>query len=267
MRPDPFEVSGVAGVPDYTVIRLAEPSNRHALIIPVIDEGDRIRRQLAAIKEASPPVDVYLADGGSTDGTTGPWIEDAGLTALLIKTGPRMALHHTLPLGYEGILTMDGNCKDGVEGIDRIVEALDAGFDFVQGSRFIRGGTAEHTPLSRLLGIKLVHAPVTSLAARHRLTDTTSAFRGHARAFLTDPRTDLFRDVFDTYELLAYLPIRAGRLGYRLTEVPVARRYPPHGKTPTRIVGLRANARLLRIVLEAALGHYDPGTVPGRQGG
>jgi len=37
-------------------------------VIPVINEGDRIRGQLMRIRDSGLPVDVIVADGGSTDG-------------------------------------------------------------------------------------------------------------------------------------------------------------------------------------------------------
>ena len=170
-----------------------------------------------------------------------------------------MGMAFALRDGYEGVITMDGNGKDDPAGVARIVEALDRGMGFVQGSRFVRGGVAVNTPPDRRLAITLFHAPVTSLAARRRYTDTTNGFRGHSRALLADPRVAPFRSIFDTYELLAYLPIRAARLGYRCTEVPVTRRYPPLGAIPTKIHGRRAQLELVAILLRAAAGRYDPG--------
>lgn len=258
-------VTDVPGVPDYVVTTRAGRTGRYALVIPVINEGERILRQLRAIRDLEPDMDVYLADGGSTDGTVETALADGLVSAALVKRGPgklsaqlRMAFHHVLGLGYDGIVTVDGNGKDGAEGIARIVAALDAGNDFVQGSRFITGGVAENTPLARLLGIRLVHAPLTSLAARHWYTDTTNGFRGHSRRLLTDARVAVYRDVFDTYELLAYLPIRAAQLGMRVAEVPVSRRYPSSGPVPTRITGVHGNTELLRIIGNAVAGRYDP---------
>jgi dolichol-phosphate mannosyltransferase len=99
---------------------------------------------------------------------------------------------------------------------------------------------------------------VTSVAARHRFTDTTNGFRGHSRRLLTDPRVAPMREVFDTYELLAYLPIRAARLGHACCEVPVTRAYPPAGAIPTKIHGRAAQFDLVKILARAALGGYDP---------
>jgi dolichol-phosphate mannosyltransferase len=186
---------------------------------------------------------------------------------VLVKRGPgklsaqlRMGFAFALTEGYDGVITVDGNGKDDVSALPRFVAELDAGAGFVQGSRFVPGGQAINTPRERLLAIKLVHAPVTSLAARRRYTDTTNGFRGHSRALLSDPRVAPMRRVFDTYELLAYLPVRAARLGYRCTEVAVTRAYPADGAIPTKIHGRRGQFELVKILARAALGRYSPKT-------
>jgi dolichol-phosphate mannosyltransferase len=254
-------------VPHGETVVLTERTSRYCLVIPVIDEGDRLVGQLRRLQELPDTPDVVVADGGSTDGSTDPErLRSLGVRALLVKRDRgrlsaqlRMGLAFALSEGYDGVITMDGNGKDDPTGVARIVEALDSGAGFVQGSRFVRGGLAENTPRDRYLAITFFHAPLTSLAARRRYTDTTNGFRGHSRALLADPRVAPFRNIFDTYELLAYLPIRAARLGYRCTEVPVTRRYPPAGAVPTKIHGRRAQFELVAILLRAAAGRYDPG--------
>ena len=69
--------------------------------------------------------------------------------------------------------------------IPRFLEKLQAGYALVQGSRFVRGGKAINTPPSRYWAVRLIHAPVISLAARHWFTDTTNAYRAYSRAYLT----------------------------------------------------------------------------------
>jgi dolichol-phosphate mannosyltransferase len=253
-------------VPKGDVHVLGERTSRYCVLIPVINEGDRILGQLARLRDHGFGLDVVIADGGSTDGSTElDGLRDLGVRALLVKrdTGKlsaqlRMGFAFAMAEGYDGVITVDGNGKDDVAAIPRFVEALEAGADFVQGSRYVPGGLAVNTPRERHLAIKLFHAPVTSLAARRRYTDTTNGFRGHSRALLQDPRVAPLRAVFDTYELLAYLPIRAARLGYRCTEVPVTRAYPPAGDIPTKIHGRGAQLELVKILGRAAFGRYDP---------
>ena len=131
-------------------------------------------------------------------------------------------------------------------------------FDFVQGSRFIRGGSAVHTPMSRYFAIRLIHAPLTSLAAGRRFSDTTNGFRGFSKRLIESDEIGIFRKIFDTYELIFYLPIRAARLGLKTCEVPVRREYPRFGATPTKIVGLKALTNLIWILLLACFGCFNP---------
>lgn len=253
-------------VPAFTAEALAPRRHDHALVIPVLNEGERIRAQLRRISAAAPPVDVLIADGGSRDGALSPAIlAETGVSMLLTKTGPgqlsaqlRMAYAVALARGYRGIVTMDGNGKDGVEAIARFVAMLEQGFGLVQGSRYIAGGVAENTPADRWLAGRLVHAPLTSLGARHLFTDTTNGFRGYAAEALRDPRVAPFRDVFDRYALLFYLSVRLPRLGYRAIEIPVERRYPPAGRTPTKIAGLAGRLGIMRELWTAVRGGYDP---------
>jgi dolichol-phosphate mannosyltransferase len=104
----------------------------------------------------------------------------------------------------------------------------------------------------------VLHAPVISLAARHRYTDTTNGFRAYSRRLLTDPRVQPLRDIFSGYELHYYLAIRAARLGLRVAETPVTRRYPSEGKTPTKISPVKGNVLVLRTLISAALGRFNP---------
>jgi dolichol-phosphate mannosyltransferase len=245
---------------------LHERRSRYCVVIPVINEGERILGQLRRLRDHGFGLDVVVADGGSTDGSNDPDVlRDLGVRALLVKrdTGKlsaqlRMGFAFALAEGYDGVITVDGNGKDDVAAIPAFVEALEAGADFVQGSRYVPGGRAINTPRERHLAIKFFHAPVTSAAARRRYTDTTNGFRGHSRALLADPRVAPMREVFDTYELLAYLPIRAARLGYTCTEVPVTREYPPAGAIPTKIHGRAAQFELVKILGRAAAGRYNP---------
>ena len=253
-------------VPRGEVHVLREKRSRYCLVIPVINEGERVLAQLRRVRDHGFDVDVVVADGGSTDGSNDPDVlRELGVRAVLIKRDAgklsaqlRMGFAFALAEGYDGVVTVDGNGKDDVAAVPLFLAALDEGAGFVQGSRYIPGGQAINTPRERHLAIKLFHAPVTSLAARRRFTDTTNGFRAHSRTLLMDPRVSPMREVFDTYELLAYLPIRAARLGYRCLEVPVTRAYPSDGTVPTKIHGRSAQFDMVKILGRAALGRFDP---------
>lgn len=253
-------------VPAFRETILQPRTHEHALVIPVINEGERIRGQLSKLKTLGFPVDVVIADGGSTDGSLEPgFLASAGVNALLVKTGPgrlsaqlRMAYAWCLERGYSGIVTVDGNGKDGLEAIPLFLERLREGCDLIQGSRYVAGGAAINTPFDRHIAGRLIHAPLISLAAGKHFTDTTNGFRGYSAKALLDPRVAPFRDAFSTYTLLFYLSVRIPQLGYRATEVPVTRSYPPKTKTPTKITGMRGRWTMMGELLDVVRGRYHP---------
>ena len=258
----------IFGVPDYVSTQFAPRCHDICVLIPIINEAGRIAAELARAKAAKIPdiADIILCDGGSTDGSTdAEKLTANGVNTLLVKTGAgkqgaqlRTGIHFALERGYTGIITIDGNNKDSIESIPLFIEKLAEGYDYVQGSRFIKGGKAVNTPLSRYLAVRLIHAPIISLTAHRPLTDTTNAFRAYSRAYLTHPQVQPLRDIFSGYELLAYLSTRAGMLGMKVCEVPVARIYPKNEPTPTKIKGLRGNTDLLGILFANARGAYNP---------
>jgi len=258
-------------VPAHTATELNPRRADYAVCVFVLNEGDRLRSQLAKMQPFQSVADVVLADGGSTDGATAPdYLRSMGVRALLVKTGPgklgaqmRMAFAWCLRQGYKGVITIDGNDKDGVDAIPRFVAALKDGVDYVQGSRFIPGGQAINTPAARYWGIKLLHAPLLSIASWQRYTDTTNGFRAYSPKLLSDPRMAVFRDLLAGYEMHYYLAYRAARLGYAIREIPVLRAYPPTGKTPTKIHGFRANFGILQTLLKVCVGGFNPVTPPG----
>lgn len=255
-------------VPSYQQRIFFPRRKRYCLCIPMINEGEKIRAELrrAAAADVAGDVDIVLCDGGSTDGSlTEELFEQGHVRALLTKLGPgrlsaqlRMGYFWALQEGYEGIVTIDGNNKDNIEGVAAFCRALEEGYDMVQGSRYLPGGRAVNTPLLRHVAVKLLHIPLVSMVAGFRYTDTTNGYRAYSRRYLTDERVQPFRDIFTNYELLAYLSVRAPQLGFKTKELPVERVYPKQGKVPTKISFLRGNIELLKTLLHLLQHRYDP---------
>lgn len=259
----------ICGVPDFICKEFYKESQKYALLIPVINEGKRIIHELQRAYKAniSSYADIIICDGNSDDGSTNPYLlKKLGVNTLLIKTGEgkqssqlRMGIYFALQKRhYDGIITIDGNDKDSIESVPEFIKKLRQGYAFVQGSRYVKGGKAINTPFIRTTALRMIHAPVISLTAKHFFTDTTNAFRAYSRTYLEDHRVQPLRDIFMTYELLAYLSVRASQLDYPVCEIPVTRAYPPHGKIPTKISFLKGNAELLKILFKNASGDYEP---------
>jgi len=256
------------GVPKFEATEFADKKKNYVLLIPIINEGERIINELkrAQVAGISNYVDIVICDGGSTDNCTDEEkLKSLDVNTLLVKRDSgkqgaqlRMGIFWSLQRGYEGILTIDGNDKDSIEDVPKFIEKLHEGYDFIQGSRFIEGGKAINTPLIRYFAVRLIHAPLISLAARHWFTDTTNAYRAYSSKYLSDEKVQPLREIFSGYELLAYLSTRATRLNYRACEIPVTRAYPPKGKTPTKISFWKGNSDLMKILFKNLFGAYNP---------
>jgi glycosyltransferase involved in cell wall biosynthesis len=250
----------------HSQIVMSKKTKEYLLVIPVINEGERIRSQLMKMMKLDLPVDVLVTDGGSTDGSVAPEaLYKLGVSALIVlwdngklSAQLQLAFLFALEHKYRGVITIDGNGKDHLDGIEVIAEKLSLGYDFVQGSRFIKGGLSINTPYLRTLGIRLIHAPLMSLGAGHRFTDTTNGFRGFSSNFLGDSKVALFRRIFKGYEIMAYMPIAAGRNSFLITEAPVSREYPRNTPTPTKINGVRGYLNILHVLFRAVFGKFNP---------
>ncbi len=258
----------VKGVPDYDCFEFSDKRSDYCLLIPIINEKNNITAQLKRAAEHGVPelVDIIICDGGSSDGgVEHEMLKKYSVNTLLIKRGEgrqgaqlRTGIHLAMQRRYKGVLTIDGNNKDSIEHCDRIIARLKQGYDFVQGSRYVIGGVAENTPFIRHIAVTIIHAPVISLTAGERFTDTTNNFRGYSMHYLTHPRVKPLRKIFSGYELLAYLSTRASQLKMHCCEVPVERKYPKKGKVPTKISPIKGNVELMRILVLNAMGRYKP---------
>lgn len=258
----------IYGVPKFISNEIEAKKTKYCLCIPIINEGERIQKQLLRAKQhgIDKLVDIIICDGDSTDNSTEiSKLQEWGVNTLLVKkdTGKqgaqlRMGFWFALQRGYEGIITIDGNNKDSIESVPLFIKKLDEGFDFVQGSRYVEGGKAINTPKIRHFAVKFIHSPLISITARHRFTDSTNAYRCYSKKYLTHQKVQPFRPIFTTYELLAFLSVRASQLKLKVGEVPVERKYPESGKVPTKISFFKGNFNLIKILVNNLLGKYNP---------
>lgn len=251
-------------LPDSDIFEFKKKRSKYCVCIPIINEGTRIRNQLVKMKKISGKIDILILDGGSTDGSSEKkFLKSMGVRTLLIKkssgrqsTQLRMGFAYALQEEYEGIITMDGNGKDGIDAIPAFIKNLDDGFDYIQGSRFLKGGVAINTPFIRWLGIRFLISPILSISSKFWFSDITNGFRAYSKRLLLDSKVNPFRNIFISYELLFYLPVRAAQLRFKVTEIPVSRRY-PKSKIPTKIKNVRGHLDFLTTVIKVAFGCYN----------
>ncbi len=222
-------------LPEHEIKLGFEQRHRYVVYIFAFNE----RPLLTQLLDKFPPpqernFDIMLGDDGSTDETAAADLvmkyEIRGVTHLKRNCGLSqnimVALRWLAGQNYRGVILMNGNNRDSPGAIPEFIRKLEQGYGYVQGSRFVAGGQHVNTPWIRYLAIRLVHAPLFSLASLKWMTDTTNGYRAFSMALLNDPCVDAFQPEFVKYEIEQYLGWKAIRLGYRATEIGVSRIYP-----------------------------------------
>lgn len=76
----------IAGVPDYDANIFAEKQNKYCVLIPIINEGERIKNELSRAFAAGvhTAADIIICDGGSTDGSLDA-AATLGVNTVLVK--------------------------------------------------------------------------------------------------------------------------------------------------------------------------------------
>lgn len=185
---------------------------------------------------------VLVVDDGSTDGTAA---EARSAGAEVISLGKicgagcaiRCAFAEAKRRGMDIIVIMAGNNKDSPEEVTRLLDPIcDRDEDFVMGSRYLAGGHyGGDMPFYRKLATRL-HPILVSFFCGKKVTESSNGYRAMKVSIIDDRRIDLDRRWLDGYQLEVYLLMKILRLGYRATEVPVSKVYPPRmiGNTKMR---------------------------------
>ncbi len=197
------------------------------------NEAGKIERVVEKVKKEDCIDELLVVDDGSFDNTRYK-AEKNGATVIShtqrkgagagLKTGFRYALEN----GFDIIVILAGNDKDNPSEISCLIDPiLYENFGFVQGSRYLDGGSYGRMPLYRLIATKYIHPALFSLVSGMEITDSTNGFRAFRTCILKDKRINVDQDWLDRYELEPYLFYKAIKLGYRVKEVPVSKIYPP----------------------------------------
>lgn len=202
-------------------------------LAPCLNEAQAIPK---VVKKLLPFVGTVLViDDGSSDGT-GKAAERAGATVLRHKKNKgvgaaiRTGIRYAQTKHFSICIVLGGDDQDDPQQIPLLLQKLSEGYDFVQGSRYVRGGKTVDIPLFRWITTH-AYSIFLSLILGKRITDGTNGFRAFRLDICKDTRINLNQHWLDKYELEPYLLYKAIRLGYKVTEVPVTKAYPKEGYT------------------------------------
>ena len=201
-------------------------------IAPCYNELHKIDRVVASI-DRSVVDEVLVVDDGSDDGSP-QTAEKRGATVIKLgKTlGVGVALRHGIEYGvahgFDILVVIAGNNKDDPQEIIRLLSPITReDYDFVQGSRFAKGGRHGEMPFYRIVATRFLHPLLFSIVSGRWVTESTNGFRAFRASLFQDRRINIWQPWLDHYELEPYLYYKVITCGYRTTEVPVSKIYPP----------------------------------------
>lgn len=200
------------------------------LIIPVFNERERIGEVIEKAK-GTPIDEVCVVNDGSNDGSD-EITRGQGATVLShpkrmgIGAGIRTGIKYALTNGFDIIVVCAGNNKDNPQEVERLLKPIvEEGYDYIQGSRYLKGGKWGNMPLYRVI-FSRIFSLFFSLLVWKRFTDITNGFRAYTIQFVKDKRINIDQEWLNGYELEYYLQYYVISLGYKIKEVPVTKIYP-----------------------------------------
>jgi dolichol-phosphate mannosyltransferase len=202
--------------------------NSVLIIIPTYDEAKNIERQIDSIWESGQPVDILVVDDNSPDGTakivqnlmeTKPnlyllnKIEDTGFAKAYLS-GFRFALEKNK---YHHIVQMDADGSHQAKHLVDMIAALEF-YDYVIGSRWIKGGRVINWPVTRTLLSRFGNL-YSRFLLRAEVADVTSGFK--AISVNTLRSMDVFSMTTRGYSFQIELFLRARQVGAVFHELPI----------------------------------------------
>ncbi len=137
----------------------------------------------------------------------------------------RNGIEYAIKKKFDIAIIMAGNGKDQPNEIPRLLKPISVeGYDYVQGSRFLKGGKRVRNPFFRGVFSRL-YPFIWNLLTKSRCTDVTNGFRAYRLNLFLNRRIDLWQNWLDGYELEYYIHYKVLTLNYRMKEVPVSKIY------------------------------------------
>ncbi len=228
-------------------------------IVPAFNEEDSIEQVVAELRATSTTIDVLVVDDGSSDATARRARAAGARVARLpfnvgiggaVQTGYRMAWTE----GYDVACQVDGDGQHPADQLPRLLSGIEAGANYVVGSRFVE--QTDYRPSRSRRGGMLVLSWVVSRIVGKPVTDTTSGFRAADKEAIR-----LFAGHYphDYPEVEAL--VMAARDGLTVAEVSVDMRDRTAGRSS--ITPLRSVYYMCKVLL--AVGVQCLGRRPARQ--
>jgi len=146
------------------------------------NEGEKIKRVIEKFNDYA-SYDVLIVDDGSSDGSIARLPKLPSIILIRNFTtcgagyGTRQIIDYAREKKYAAAIFVAGNDKDSAEDIGKLIGSIEAGYDFVQGSRYLKGGRYGQMPFYRIIATRFLHPILFSIITRRWITDSTNGFR------------------------------------------------------------------------------------------
>ena len=209
------------------------------VVVFCYNEGTKLRKVLEKF-DAKRNYDVVIIDDGSNDESP-EIMKEFGFPVVRhqsnsgVGTSMRSAFSYARSHNYEVIVMIAGNGKMSVEHIPRLLNPiLNDGVHYVQGSRYLKGGSSSNMPTYRTIMIR-VFTWVVNLFMGIKGTDVTCGFRAYRMDIFERAEINIDQDWLGKYEMEYYIHYKVIRRKLKFAEVPVTMTYPADKKNYSKI--------------------------------
>ena len=177
---------------------------RYLLGITSFNESEKIKRVVEKFNDYG-RYDVLIVDDGSNDRSIERLPRHPSIAIIRNVTtkgagySTRQVIDYAKEKGYLAMIFVAGNDKDSPADVDKLIWAIEEGYDFVQGSRYLKEGRYGQMPFYRVIATRFLHPILFSLkkslydsgAEFALMTGSGSAFYG---IYLTEEKAIAARE-------------------------------------------------------------------------
>lgn len=207
------------------------------VILPAYNEEGKIGNVVSKIKNRASNLTntILVVDDGSGDKTAQDAKDNGAIVIVHEKNSGvgaalRTGIDYAIKENYDMVVIMGGDDQDDPAEMPRLLmPIIEEGYDFVQGSRYLKGGKQVNIPLFRWV-TTILYSLFFRMIAGFAITDGTNGYRAFCTSIFKDKRINIWQDWLDKYELEPYIFYKAIKLKYKVKEAPVTKFYPENKK-------------------------------------
>ncbi len=229
------------------------------VVLPAYNEHGKIGRVVEKVKKIDVVSRIVVVDDCSSDATSEE-ANAAGATVIKhnknmgVGAAIRTGINYGRENGFDICVILSGDDQHEPNEIGRVVEPIVKNeFDFVQGSRRMKGGRVVNDRSFRKITTRLYSA-FFSLLVMRRITDATNGFRAFRLTIFNEPEINIGQSWLDRYELEPYILYKVIKnKNIRVQEVPITIYYHGDRKQFTKMKPFRDWWRLARPMIYLGL--------------